>query len=243
MRGMRTFLVGLFCTSVGVAQSFDYRDNSDWWSLFNGNSKLYDDQQWKAARVRRNPAVSLTQIAGVSFIPNPKNKVSPITQKFGEARAVNRGDASTGREQVCYTSTIFPNTFLIFEGGELIDSAYLFQDERSWNGRDACTKSVLVSPRLKIAGGLRLGQSLSAMEAVIGKPSRRIGNEALFLFERWTPRSKEELEKIHLHQAQMEDDEFLKRFRYSKVSISVLTRFRNSQLVYVVVSQSDVFDY
>jgi hypothetical protein len=133
-----------------------------------------------------------------------------------------------------------PTTFLIFEGGELEDNAYLLQDERPWNGRDACAKSALVSLSLNIAGGLRMGQPLAAVEAIIGKPSLQIGNQVWFFFERWTPRSKKALAEMHLREAQMDDDEFLKRFRYAKEGISVLTRFKDSHLFYVAVSHSAI---
>jgi hypothetical protein len=77
---------------------------------------------------------------------------------LGKATVVERGDASTGRSQICYSSLGKQSkTYLMFEKGEVNDSFYLFKGGPDWKGSKLCTASNLVTTNLSTASGLRLG--------------------------------------------------------------------------------------
>jgi hypothetical protein len=92
--------------------------------------------------------------------------------KLGKATVVERGDASTGRSQICYSSPRKQSkAFLIFEKGEVNDAFYVFNVGLDWKGSELCAESNLVTPNLSTASGLRLGQTRAQFRAIPGKPS------------------------------------------------------------------------
>jgi hypothetical protein len=102
--------------------------------------------------------------------------------KLGKASVVQRGDASAGRTQVCYTSRGEPRVHLIFEKGEVNEALYLFNVGKDWKGSDLCSTSDLVTETLSTKSGLHLGETLSEVRAILGKPSAATGRKLSYLF-------------------------------------------------------------
>ena len=72
----------------------------------------------------REPSPSNFQILGLNL---DDDIFSEAAAKLGKAPVVERGDASTGRSQVCYISPEERGTVhLVFEKGEVNEVFYLF---------------------------------------------------------------------------------------------------------------------
>lgn len=119
-------------------------DNSDWWS------QLRADESSNIAAQKREPAKSNFTILGVNL--SDDDPLAKATVKLGKAQLVERGDDSTGRHQICYTSlNDHPKIHLIFERGEVTDSFYLFADGPDWSGSNFCVKSNLLTENASVA--------------------------------------------------------------------------------------------
>jgi hypothetical protein len=153
----------LICTNLN-AQNFRLEDNSDWWSI---NREQYSGLP---AKSRRNHFDTRNfKIHGLSLDTLDFSAVASI---FGKASVVERGDASTGRSQICYVSNDSSEQIhMVFEFGEgQISTFYLFRGGVDWNGRDRCVNSRDVAAHLSTGTGLRLGLSRMQVEAILGRP-------------------------------------------------------------------------
>src|SRR5215472_11725588 len=114
-------------------------DNSDWWSL------LRTDKTERQTTVQsREPLASNLRVLGIDL---GEDLLSRAAGKLGRAQTAERGDASSGRAQVCYASPQRRSRpiHLVFESGEVTDSFYFFAGGPDWEGSDLCVKSRLVS--------------------------------------------------------------------------------------------------
>jgi hypothetical protein len=125
-------------------------------------------------------AASNFTILGIDLGDN--DPLEKVTAKLGKAQLVERGDASTGRHQICDASVNDPRIHLIFERGEVTDSFYLFADGPDWSGSNLCLKSNLLTESVSVASGLRLGQTPAEVRAILGSPSVVAGNKVIYSF-------------------------------------------------------------
>ena len=150
-----------FCQS----QTIRLNDNSDWWSI------LKDEDHAPGLK----PNASLLsegnfQVLGVTL---GEKQFEEASAKLGKASEVERGDAATGRHQICYQSAHKnDHTYLIFELGEVAENFYLFSGEQPWSGSNLCVQSKLVSRHLATASGLKLGITRAELEKTLGAPDR-----------------------------------------------------------------------
>lgn len=169
------FLSSLLCSAI-FAQTFDQAthrgDNSDWWSLTRDVNGPNIKPQ------KRVPADTNFSILGIAL---GNAQVDQLAAKLGKAPIVDRGDAATGRDQVCYFADSAPAVYLIFEEGEVDFAFYLFSDGPNWKGSELCAKSSLISSKLRTDSGLALGQTRSQVEAILGKPTAIRPNELIYL--------------------------------------------------------------
>ena len=152
-------------------------DKSDWWSQLGR-----DDANQGVTAQKREPAVSNFRILGIDL--GGDDTLGRAAAKLGKAQRVQRGDASTGRSQICYASVQDrpKRIHLVFESGEVSDWFYLFADGPDWKGSDLCVKSNLVTENLSVASGLHLGQTPAEVKAILGKPSAVIGSKIIYSF-------------------------------------------------------------
>lgn len=215
---MRRLLLLIFLASLsGVlrTQTFDQAvhrgDDSDWWSLTRDVNGSNIKPQ------KRVPADSNFSILGVA-LGNPQG--DQLAVKLGKAPIVARGDAGTGRAQVCYVSLgSSPVVHLIFEQGEVNWAFYLFSDGPNWKGSNLCAKSALISPHLETGSGLALGQTRSKVEAILGIPTAIRSNKLIY--------STEALIKPADHT----DSYYL--------GVYIEAQFSNGRLTYLGVSKSE----
>jgi hypothetical protein len=155
-------------------------DNSDWWS----RQVIFTNLDLSAPSTNlqlREPKPSNFQIGGVAL----GNLGDAVSQQFGKATNVVRGDAAYARGQTCYISDGLPQVHLIFEGdGEGFGSSfYLFEDGPNWTGSDFCAKSSRVSANLQTASGVRLGATPSQVQSILGNPSTVLPDRLVYVFE------------------------------------------------------------
>lgn len=215
------------------AQTKRLNDNSDWWSI------LQDDTLPQGAKVsKRRPPDSTFFVAGIELGASSEER--QISKEFGKAVQIDRGDASTGRHQLCYVSPS-KDVHLIFEWGEVESVAYLFDATKSWDGQDACVVSQSVSARLATKNGLSIGVSPEFIRQKLGAPSLTGPNHLYYLFEyreKPTPAGLRQLRKDNPH---MSEEDFRKNFLYLDVTAIIDARFNAGKLTYVAISRSETY--
>jgi transglutaminase-like putative cysteine protease len=225
------------------AQDFpkDYiKDNSDWRSILNEN--------FRGPTLKAEPrsfAPANFEITGLRFHEAVRfsfdDPLADVQAKLGPARAAERGDAATARTQICYKSQELPDTFLIFELGEIDLSFYIFESGAEWNGMDRCVGSPLVTPGLATASGLRLGITPAQLVAILGSPTFENPSRIVYAggSRRKTP--AETLRALRRQNATMTESEFQENFAEFDSSVYIEARFAGRKLVYLAVSGSDTY--
>src|SRR5713226_6493451 len=107
------------CVLIGSAMSQGTPvrlDSSDWWSYTRQEELPFREPRQPVRFQSREPAESNFQIAGITL--GATWDFSEIRSKFGEGTEVERGDAASGRHQICYVSSS-GSVHLIFELGEV----------------------------------------------------------------------------------------------------------------------------
>jgi hypothetical protein len=216
-----------------VAQTGDtvrLYDNSDWWSISRGSDS---DESIKTQE--RELARPNFQVLGVNL---GETMFSRAAAKLGKATTIERGDASTGRRQVCYAS---PGTqgkvYLIFEGDEVGYTFYLFANGPAWEGADRCVASKAISRSLATASGLHLGQTPAQVTAILGKPTKRRENELIYSFSVRKKTSQQDLKEAKERNPEMSDKDFQETYGYYDLGAGVDAKFVDSKLTYLAVSK------
>lgn len=176
------------------------------------------------------------QIAGVTLGYLDFEKVQST---LGKATVVERGDASSGREQICYVSEGGSNkTYLIFEGSEGEQGTfYLFDSGADWNGSGYCAKSKGVAENLSTISGLRLGITRAQFVAILGEPDDVVGDRLFYSRAVDRKASPEQFERSRREYPEKVSDELAhKMFDFLPVEIEIEGRFNNSKTNYLAVS-------
>ena len=129
----------------------------------------------------------------------------------------------------------------MFETGEVELSYYLFAGGASWDARDRCAKSDLVSPKLRTDSGLQLGQTRSEVQAILGRPGFSSSDGLIYwdMVQKKTP--EENLKRFREQQANMSDKEFHDNYDFYTLSTYIEVRFSGSKSNYIAVSKSEVY--
>jgi hypothetical protein len=227
---MKTALLCLLLLLPGERPDKVYlRDNSDWWSRL---SALAD----ATPQSIETPA-TMFQILGVSL---DEQGFSGIPAKFGSTVAVGRGDASEGRQQLCFASTD-KRVHLVFEQGEVHYAYYIFYGGADWNGSQYCRKSTLVVDDSGNAAGIHLGMSPAEVRAILGKPTashQGISNQSGMRYARLTRTKLDAEEKARIRERSPQVSEAELNAEY-EVSVEIETRFTGSRLTYLAVVRSE----
>lgn len=226
-------LVGMLAVlgTAACSQTVTLSDSSDWWSINRG-----DPSRPSAKASNLALKASNFEIAGVTL---GRGGDAAITNKLGMGTSVERGDASTGRSQRCYSSGHHGNTHLVFEFGEDESVVYLFSGGKPWNGQKYCVISKRAFNALSTASGLRLGLSRLEVEKILGRPDAENTNSIVYSrqFElKSTPQEFAELRKDYPEN--LSDEEAHNKFDYYPVEQYALARFADSKLVYLAIAIS-----
>jgi hypothetical protein len=217
---------------IANGQTFRLKDQTDWWSINNGEFHRTD------IRARNESIAPGTfEVAGVAL---GSDQFKRLAATLGKATVVERGDASTARRQICYVSAENPSkVYAIFEFGEDESVFYLFRDGADWNGRRFCVVTKHISMSSGTASGLRLGLTPSGVEAILGKADAASEDTLVYsreVKEKTTPAQFEELRKDYPEQ--LNDKTAHEKFDYYSIEIYIEARFGKSGLNYLAVSKS-----
>jgi len=207
-------------------------DNSDWWSYTRRPEA--DDE---AISQKRELPASNFQILGFKLNDETFGKA---TAKLGRANVVERGDASTGLSQICYSSPGKQSkTYLIFEKGEVNDAFYLFSVGPDWKGSELCTEANLVTPNLSTASGLHLGQTSAQVKAILGKPSFVADDKIIYSLGVEKKTSAADFENVRQRNPQLSQDELHRSYDFYSLGVYIEARFLSGKLVYLAISKTE----
>lgn len=226
----------ILCATLAAncdAQGIRLKDNSDWWSLIREDPHAPEIKPGNAPVDEKN-----FEILG---IPLGENQFQLAVTKLGKATQVDRGDASTGRHQICYVSAKNPHkVYLILEFGEVEEVFYLFANGTAWAGEDLCTKSELVSDKVATSSGLRLGLTRSQLEAILGPPDYADVSRVFYSRQIRRKTSTAEFERMRKeYPERLTNKKAHEMFDYFDASYYVEAHFQNSKLNYLAVSRAD----
>ena len=213
-------------------------DSSDWWSYTRQEELLVQGPHQPVKFQNRTPADTNFQVAGITL--GEKWDFSDVRTKFGMATDVQRGDAASGRDQICYRSSS-GNEHLIFELGEVNSAVYLFEDGPKWNGSDLCATSEAVSQDISTASGLRLGLQPEQVKSILGNPSVATSTKLVYYFSYRGKTPPKDLAKLRKDHAEMDDAEFQKNFEFFDGEAYVGARFASGKLNYLAISKSETY--
>lgn len=212
-------------------------DNSDWWSRLNFSKASNLPNNLKPQE--RKISSSNFQILGIKLDECIRNTAMA---KLGKATIVLRGDAGTGRTQICYASIKNKDkVYLVFEEGELDTSFYLFTDGSSWKGNNYATNSNLISRDLMTASGLRLGQTPEQVIAILGKPNIRRKNELYYWLQSKEKRPEKEIIKLRQegYSRRISNKKFHEAHDFYYLGVYIDAKFLNSKLICLAVSKEE----
>jgi hypothetical protein len=222
---------------LAPAQRHRLDDSSDWWSLIR--------REEFPAEIRnippRNKPIDAAnfEIVGVAI---GENQFANLARKFGIAEEIERGDAASGRHQVCYqSSTGITPVHLIFEFGEVEGIFYLFKGGADWKGSEACAKSKLVNENLSSRSGLRLGLTRSEVEAILGPPDAVSGQSVSYKREVRRRTTQTEFDRLRKdYPSKLSDQAAHEQFDFVDEGSEIEIRFQISRVVYIAVSRDVV---
>ena len=214
-------------------------DSSDWWSYTRQEELPYHAPHQPIRFQSREPAENNFQIAGVT-LDAPRHDFDKIRSKFGEGAEVERGDAASGRNQICYTSAS-GSAHLIFEFGEVNSVLYLFAGGPTWNGIELCANSSAVSATSSTESGLRLGIVPEQVTAILGDPGIATPEKLVYYFSYRKKTSPETLIELRKNYPDMSDAEFSKNFEYADGEAYIEARFASGKLNYLAISKSETY--
>ena len=221
-------------TSRQAEPTVRLEDNSDWWSLTKDDASDEPVEFQERELPRKN-----FQILGIDL---DEGLLEHAKRKLGTAAIVERGDASTGRDQLCYVSKgEGPATYLIFETGEVNDAFYLFNGGAPWNGNDKCLAAKAVSSESSTASGLHLGLTPSQVIAILGRPTNRRKREMDYYVHARKKTSAAELKEWRKRQPELSDKEFMDDYEFYDLSVGIVLKFRKSRLTYISISKSATY--
>jgi hypothetical protein len=232
-------LTGCVLIGSAITQGTPARlDSSDWWSYTRQEELPVSKPSAPVRFQKREPAEGNFQIGGIT-LREPRD-FSEIRSMFGEATEVERGDAASGRNQICYTSPS-GSVHLIFEFGELDSVLYLFDDGPGWNGSELCAPSKSVSSKLSTASGLRLGETPQQVKDILGEPSLAAPEKLVYYFEYRKKSTPKELLELRKNYPDMNDEEFAKNFEFADGEVYIEARFASEKLNYLAISKSETY--
>jgi len=214
------------------AQTVKMKDRSDWWSILNENSH--------GPNIKPSDVGFSAGTFEIAKLNLARMKFSDITAALGKTAHIERGDASTARQQACYKSLNDKSpVYLIFEFGEDESSFYLFNTGSDWKGKSYCTASKQVSNEIGTRSGLKLGLTPDQLKRILGQPDAAVGDRLVYSRAVKMTSTPEEFERQRREYPDRLSDKLAhEKFDHYTLSVYVEARFTNSKLSYLAVSKS-----
>jgi|HubBroStandDraft_5_1064220.scaffolds.fasta_scaffold40706_3 hypothetical protein len=229
--GIAFLIVGLLDAGINAQTPsvVPASDKSDWWSMTASQSEENIEPV-----LHREISDKNYQIAGINL---HDMELTAVNEKIGEAHPVQRGDASTWREQACYKSLPSERpAYLIFEHGEVNASFYLFNEATPWNGSGSCKQTEKVSSATATASGLRLGLTPEQVIGILGQPSVRKQNELVYAVEVKKQTAPDALARARQQHPELTEEQFRQDYATYDLTVLIRARFSRAKLVYLGVS-------
>lgn len=222
----------LFLCGAARGQTVRMDDHSDWWSILNESSR--------GPRVKASPLDVDARTFEIAKVDLTKVGFTEITSRLGKTVHIERGDASTGREQMCYRSPGEGTpAYLVFEFGEDESNFYLFADGLNWKGRGSCATSKELSGEISTASGLRLGLTTDQFKAILGQPDAAFEDKLIYSRAVKVKATPQEFERQRKEYPESLSDKIAHdKFDFYTASIYIEARFTGSKLSYLAVSRS-----
>ena len=215
---------------VQRGDSIRLSDNSDWWSTLRDA-----DSDTQPEPEERELAKENFQILGVSL---GEKMFGNVAEKLGKGTVIERGDAASGRSQVCYLSpTHDEKTYLVFEEGEAKFAFYLFRDGPAWRGSQYCATPKTVSSTLTTGSGLHLEQTRAEVMAILGKPTKQLENELIYSFSVRKTTSSKDLAEARRQHPEMAEKDLEDNYGSYYLGASIRAKFTGTRLTYLAVSK------
>jgi len=232
--GVLFLLVGVPGIGSQTQSAVVLGDTSDWWSM----TRTHNDNDTDGRNVQhREIADTNFQIAGVDLHDITFAKVY---WELGKTPSVQRGDASTWREQACYMSLSAEHpTYLIFERGEVNASFYLFSETVPWSGNSRCTRSDKILETVGTASGLHLGQTAEQVVGILGQPSERLQNELVYAVEVNRKTDADALTRARKQHPELTEEQFRQDYATYDLTVLIRAKFAHSKMVYLGVSTTE----
>lgn len=232
------FGLGLLLASLPLAlansgnQRVRLRDRTDWWSISNENFHR-TGKPGSGELDERN-----FEIDGISL---GRDQFEAAAARLGRATIVERGDASTGRQQICYAvRKSGRESYLVLEFGEDESAFYLFADGSGWDGRHFCANSRRISSPPSTASGLRLGLTPSQVKSILGEADSTNAGRLVYWREIKKRTTPEEFARMRRdYPEKLSDTVAHQKFDLYSVDVYIEARFGTSGLSYLAVSKSD----
>ena len=237
VRIIRLVVIFASICTIASGRSVRLNDGSDWWSINSEHYRALTLQPSEKQFDTKNFEIIGLSLNTLDF--------AAVETKLGKAPVVERGDASFGRQQICYVSKVgSENLHLIFEFGEGQESTfYLFRGGANWNGSNLCAKSSKVTAHLVTATGLRLGLSRTDVENILGKPDFVDGDRIVYLRQFNRKATPKEFERSRReYPERLSDERAHQKFGEVLLPMQLEARFKNDQLYYLCVSTDSLND-
>jgi hypothetical protein len=215
------------------AAHYNLQDASDWWSVLNE----YHSRTVLKLRLP-TPSADL-KILGVGI---GENQFHELAERFGEAPVITRGDADTGRKQVCYMSPDEnERVYVAFEEGPMSHAFYLFKSRRPWAGAEYCMATKEISPGVEAASGVHLGQSQREVLEILGQPS--LIDEDRLVFNRGTQEHtpEDQLQQFRKQMPGLNEQQVRELFGSFNRTVFMEARFLDRKLSYLAVAETTQF--
>jgi len=231
-------LLLLTASAMSQTQHRRLQDSSDWWSLVRREELPGREFERPIKVLKKTPAESHLQIAGVTLGGQYDAFIRKIDSRFGQATIVERGDAASGREQICYASPS-GRIHLIFEFGEVESIVYLFEGGPEWKGSELCSTSPDLTASLSTASGLRLGLSLQQVKTLLGSPSLATPDKLLYRFSYKMKTTAEERAQFRRDLPDISDQDLHKYYDYVGIQVDIEVSFSAGKLTHLAISKSE----
>jgi hypothetical protein len=235
----------LLCPGVGLlffvpvlvlaAQAAHYtlQDGSDWWSVLNENFSR------TVLKLRLPTPGEHMKILGVSV---GENQFHELAERLGDAPVVTRGEADTGRTQVCYMSSDEnERVYVAFEEGPVSHALYLFKSRRPWAGSEYCMAVKEVSAALETGSGVHLGMTRREVLEILGPPS--LLEEDRVVFHRGTQEHTpaDQLQQIRKQLPGLSEQQAEALYGSFNHTVYMEARFLDRRLSYLAVAEMTQF--
>jgi hypothetical protein len=212
-------------------------DNSDWWSNVTDVGTDLSAPQTNLQHRELGP--STLEIGNIKV---GLGEIDKAAARFGKARVMSRGDASSSRIQACYVSEDSQTHLIFQEDGEGFGAEfYLFKDGPRWNSSDLCAKSPLVSGDIATASGLHLGMTPAEVEALLGNPSVASAEYLRYDLQVRKRTTADDLAKMRAQHPKMSGKELNDSYGFYYVTSTVVAKFKDSKLTYLDVGRYESY--